>query len=76
VVPEIDELHDEDLITITSAVISGVKFYLNDTLHSPEDSSATNYDFLRWHQKKQELRDDFPTVAFSITNRTKENAWL
>ena len=71
--PEVMELHDEDLSIILSTVIAGCKFYLYDTLHSKDDVQATNYDFMRWHQAKENLGNRFPTTVFS----TKEtNKWL
>jgi len=69
--PDIAELHDEELSIITPAVISGCKFYVNDTLHSVEDTQATNYDFMRWYQAKENLGNKFPTVVYSTKENTK-----
>jgi len=63
--PDLAELHDEELSIITPTVIAGCKFYINDTLHSPEDTQATNYDFMRWFQAKERLGNLFPTVVYS-----------
>jgi len=63
--PDIAELHDEDLSIILTTVIAGCKFYINDILHSVEDTQATNYDFMRWFQNKQRLADRFPTTVYS-----------
>ena len=71
--PDINELHDEDLSIILSTVISGCKFYVNDTLHSPDDTQATNYDFMRWHQGKENLRNRFPTTVYSTR---EDKQWL
>lgn len=71
--PDVNELHDEQLSMILHTVIAGCKFYINDTLHSPDDTQATNYDFMRWFQGKEQLMNKFPTTVYS----TKENyKWL
>jgi hypothetical protein len=71
--PDINELHDEDLSIILHTVIAGCKFYVNDTLHSPEDTGATNYDFMRWFQGKENLMNRFPTSVYSTR---ENNRWL
>ena len=63
--PEVGELHDEELSILLPTLISGAKFYVNDTLHSPDDVQASNYDYMRWFQNKKLLQDRFPTVAYS-----------
>jgi len=76
IVPHIDELADEHLLDITQCVIAGCKFYINDTLHSKEDVQATNYDFMRYHQCKENLTNRYPTTVVSTTDRTKDAKWL
>ncbi len=76
VVPEIDELSDDILVEISSAVIAGAKFYVNDTMHSPDDTQATNYDFMRWYQAVEELTNRYSNVAYSNVNREKDGKWL
>jgi len=71
VAPEIEELHDEDLSMILHTVITGCKFYVNDTLHSPEDTQATNYDFMRWYQAKESLGNLFPKTVYSTHEDVK-----
>jgi hypothetical protein len=71
--PDISELHDEELSIIAPTVINGVKFYVNDTLHSPEDTQATNYDFMRWYQAKENLMNRFPTTVYSTR---EDKQWL
>lgn len=75
VVPMIDELHDEDLLTIMPTVIAGSKFFVMDSLHSVSDVQATNYDFMRYYQAKDELRNMFPTAIITNTIETKDNRW-
>jgi hypothetical protein len=76
IVPNLTELHDENLLDIVITVISGVKFYINDTLHSPDDTQATNYDYMRWFQAKEKLMNRFPTSISLKTNNTRRNSWL
>ena len=64
--PEIDELTDDMLMEIAPCVIAGAKFYVNDTMHSPDDTQATNYDYMRWFQAKEKLGNLFPTTVYSI----------
>lgn len=76
IIPEIDELTDDILVEISSAVIAGAKFYVNDTMHSPDDTQATNYDFMRWYQALEELTNRYANVSYSNVNQKKDSKWL
>jgi hypothetical protein len=76
VIPEVDELEDDKLVEITSAVIAGMKFYVNDTMHSPNDTQATNYDYMRWYQTLEELRNRYPTTTFANSMVEKDRKWI
>ena len=73
VVPNISELNPELMNMILPALIAGCKFYFYDTMHSPDDVQATNYDFMRWHQAKENLVNLYPTNTFSTKELTR---WL
>ena len=74
--PKVEELHEEQLEDILFTVIAGVKFFLYDILHSPNDTQATNYDFLRYHQAKEELLNRYPTMVTAYTNSKRSRRWL
>ena len=76
IVPHIDELAEEQLLDIVQCVIAGTKFYVNDTLHSKDDTQATNYDFMRYHQCRENLTNRYPTAVVSRTDFARENRWL
>ena len=75
VVPQIEELAEENLIDMVNAVIAGVKFYVMDSLHSKEDVQATNYDYMRYFQKKEDLTNRYSQVVYSETDRTRSSKW-
>jgi hypothetical protein len=75
IIPDLNELHEENMLDIVHTVIAGCKFYINDTLHSPEDTQATNYDFMRWFQAKEILMNRFPTTMSTFTNNTRRAKW-
>jgi hypothetical protein len=75
VVPNVDELHEEQLIDIVNTVIAGVKFYVMDSLHSKDDTQATNYDYMRYFQKKEDLVNRYSQVVYSTTDRTRSSKW-
>jgi len=75
VVPHIDELTPSMLDEILPTIVSGCKFFINDLMHSVDDTQATNYDFMRYYQAKQILLDRYPTAVTSTdTERMKQ--WL
>jgi hypothetical protein len=75
ITPHIDELQPEYFFDVLPALTAGVKFFINDLLHSPSDTQATNYDFMRYHQAKEELKNKFPVTVIS-TNVQRINRWL
>lgn len=72
--PDLDELRDEDIVTITPAIIEGCKYYFFNTFTTKtDDSGVANLYYTRYFQKKQNLIDMFPTQMSSMKgNRT----WL
>jgi len=65
IVPEIEELHNEELKLIGPAVLAGAKFHLHDILHSSPDVQASNYDYLRWEGAKKKIMDMYPQFSMS-----------
>ncbi len=76
IVPEIDELTDDMLMELVPTVIAGAKFYINDTMHSPDDTQATNYDFMRWYQAVEEITNRYTNISYSNVNHKKDSKWL
>ena len=74
--PPIEELSEEQLEAISFTVVSGFKFYINDLLHSGSDVQASNYDFMRYHQAMEELRNAHPTIAYSNANYARIKRWV
>jgi len=73
VVPHIDEILQEDIHSIMSAIIEGCKYYFNDTFGSGDDAQVANLYYQRYWQSKQALINKHPTQIFAI-GRSK--AWL
>jgi hypothetical protein len=75
ITPHIDELSPEYFFDLLPALVAGCKFFINDLLHSPSDTQATNYDFMRYYQAKEHLLNKFPASVISVdTERIKQ--WL
>lgn len=75
VVPDIDELLQEDLAIIMSTIIEGCKYYIANTFQAPTDSQVANLYYQRYWKKKEELSDQFPTVTYSIPDRARIKRW-
>jgi len=72
VIPDIGELPPMVLQTIFHSLVAGIKFYAYDTQQSTADTQSSNYNFLRWHQAKEELRNRF---ANYVRTKQRSNKW-
>ena len=73
VIPQIDEILQEDIHEIMHTIIEGCKYYFNDTFGSGDDAQVANLYYQRYWQSKQALINKHPTQIFAI-GRSK--AWL
>jgi hypothetical protein len=45
-------------------------------MHSPNDTQATNYDYMRWYQTLEELKNRYPTSTFANSMIEKDRKWI
>jgi hypothetical protein len=76
VVPGIEELDDYMLNMILPVMIEGVKFYVANTMQSGADSQVANYFYMRYYNRKKDLRNLVPNIAYTTQNETKDKRWL
>ncbi|OQX84624.1 MAG: hypothetical protein B6D63_04130 [Candidatus Latescibacteria bacterium 4484_7] len=76
VVPVLDELRDEDMVTITSTIIEGAKYYIANTMQMPIDNQVSNLYYMRYFNKIKEIINQYPTLVYGVENRRKDRKWL
>ena len=76
VVPEINELDDYMMNMILPVMIEGVKFYVSNTMQSGADSQVANYFYMRYYNRKKDLRNLVPNISYTTQNDTKDKRWL
>jgi len=65
VVPDIQELREEELAIVTTAIIEGCKYYFSNTFESTNDGQITNLYYQRYWTKIQALINQFPSRIFA-----------
>jgi len=73
VVPAVDEILEEDIITIMPSIIEGCKYYFNDTFTGQNDIQVANVFYQRYWQKRQQLINQYPTQVIS---KGRNKQWL
>ena len=76
IMPDINELLEEDLMLLDHVIIEGCKYYLANTLQSADDNQVSNLYYQRFWQKKKELIDMYPQHTFFKQSETKDKKWL
>lgn len=76
IIPDVEELLPEDLEVIAPAIITGCKFYFNDSMMSADDAQVANLFYRRYYAKIQELINLKPTHAVGFNSVRKELKWL
>lgn len=76
IVPHIDEIPEEVLSKILSAIIQGVKYYNSDNLEGQVDAQVANIYYQRYWHRRQELINRYPTQVFSFMSPKIKRRWL